>query len=59
MASSGILEYYGLEANPFTDRIAERTALDTSSTYVHSDLQVRNAVPLCKNLSLLLQDVRC
>jgi hypothetical protein len=37
-AGNSILSHYGLEVNPFTDRIAERTALDDRSTYTHSDL---------------------
>ena len=38
---SSILSYYGLEKNPFIDRIAERSSLATASVYIHSDLQVK------------------
>lgn len=30
---------FGLSRNPFTDRTAEKTVLDSTSLYVHSDLQ--------------------
>eukprot|EP00892_Ulva_mutabilis_P002607 jgi/Ulvmu1/12347/UM089_0031.1 len=33
-----LLEKYGLYRNPFTDRTAERTDLDHTSQYIHSDL---------------------
>lgn len=34
-----LLKGLGLSRNPFTDRTAEKTLLDASSLYTHSDLQ--------------------
>lgn len=39
MPSTDVLKQFGLSRNPFTDRTAEKTFLDGSSLYVHSDLQ--------------------
>lgn len=39
MPSTDVLEQFGLSRNPFTDRTAEKTFLDGTSLYVHSDLQ--------------------
>lgn len=39
MPSTDLLKQFGLSRNPFTDRTAEKTDLDTTSLYVHSDLQ--------------------
>jgi hypothetical protein len=39
MPSTDLLKQFGLSRNPFTDRTAEKTSLDTTSLYVHSDLQ--------------------
>ncbi|KAA8491917.1 hypothetical protein FVE85_8399 [Porphyridium purpureum] len=39
MAESSLLQAYGLQRNPFTDRTAERTNLDVKMLYMHSDLQ--------------------
>lgn len=37
--STDLLRGLGLSRNPFTDRTAEKTNLDTTSLYTHSDLQ--------------------
>lgn len=37
--STDLLKGLGLARNPFTDRTAEKTHLDTMSLYTHSDLQ--------------------
>lgn len=39
MPSTDLLRGLGLSRNPFTDRTAEKTNLDTTSLYLHSDLQ--------------------
>ena len=39
MPSTDVLQQFGLSRNPFTDRTAEKTFLDGTSLYVHSDLQ--------------------
>ncbi|CAL8464843.1 g4378 [Coccomyxa elongata] len=39
MPATDLLKQFGLSRNPFTDRTAEKTSLDTTSLYVHSDLQ--------------------
>ncbi|CAG9463409.1 unnamed protein product [Pedinophyceae sp. YPF-701] len=39
MSASKTLQRLGLRRNPFVDRTGERTGLDPSSLYVHSDLQ--------------------
>ena len=39
MPPSNLLKQYGLARNPFTDRTAENTEMDTMSLYEHSDLQ--------------------
>ena len=39
MPSTDVLQQFGLARNPFTDRTAEKTFLDGTSLYVHSDLQ--------------------
>jgi hypothetical protein len=37
--STDLLRGLGLSRNPFTDRTAEKTHLDTTALYTHSDLQ--------------------
>lgn len=39
MPTTDLLKQFGLSRNPFTDRIAEKTSLDTVSLYIHSDLR--------------------
>lgn len=39
MPTTDLLKTFGLSRNPFTDRTAEKTNLDTTSLYVHSDLR--------------------
>ncbi len=39
MPTTDLLKTFGLSRNPFTDRTAEKTDLDTTSLYVHSDLR--------------------
>ncbi|GMH35468.1 hypothetical protein BSKO_03336 [Bryopsis sp. KO-2023] len=39
MPSTNLLQQFGLNRNPFTDRTAEKTFLDETSLYRHSDLQ--------------------
>lgn len=39
MGNHDLLKQFGLARNPFIDRTAEKTFLDGSSIYVHSDLQ--------------------
>lgn len=39
MKQPHVLRQYGLERNPFIDRTAEKTILDETSLYKHSDLQ--------------------
>eukprot|EP00884_Botryococcus_braunii_P000966 jgi/Botrbrau1/10870/Bobra.0025s0047.1 len=39
MPSTDLLKQFGLSRNPFTDRTAEKTVLDSTSMYIHSDLQ--------------------
>lgn len=39
MPQTNLLLQYGLSRNPFTDRTAEKTELDGTSLYIHSDLQ--------------------
>lgn len=39
MPTTDLLRQYGLSRNPFTDRTAEKTELDLTSMYIHSDLQ--------------------
>lgn len=39
MPATNLLNKFGLSRNPFTDRTAEKTSLDPTSLYQHSDLQ--------------------
>lgn len=39
MPTTNLLEQFGLNRNPFNDRTAEKTFLDDTSLYRHSDLQ--------------------
>ena len=39
MPSKDLLSQFNLSRNPFTDRTAEKTNLDSMSAYMHSDLQ--------------------
>jgi hypothetical protein len=39
MPTTDLLKTFGLSRNPFTDRTAEKTAHDTTSLYIHSDLR--------------------
>lgn len=39
MPTTDLLKQFGLKRNPYIDRTAEKTDLDTVSMYVHSDLQ--------------------
>ena len=36
---ASLLNYYGLDRNPFVDRTAEKTDLEEEAMYLHSDLQ--------------------
>ncbi|GLC35414.1 hypothetical protein PLESTB_000567000 [Pleodorina starrii] len=39
MPTTDLLKTFGLSRNPFTDRTAEKTSLDSTSLYIHSDLR--------------------
>ncbi|EFJ51141.1 hypothetical protein VOLCADRAFT_87918 [Volvox carteri f. nagariensis] len=39
MPTTDLLKTFGLSRNPFTDRTAEKTNLDSTSLYIHSDLR--------------------
>ncbi|KAG2454057.1 hypothetical protein HYH02_001098 [Chlamydomonas schloesseri] len=39
MPTTDLLRTFGLSRNPFTDRTAEKTNLDSTSLYIHSDLR--------------------
>lgn len=39
MPNTDLLHQFGLQRNPFVDRTAERTKLDTAALYVQSDLR--------------------
>ena len=39
MPNTDLLKQYGLSRNPFIDRTAEKTNLDSQSLYIPSDLQ--------------------